>query len=106
MEPAAGSGDGRGPDVPAPGTEYSQVCARISWVGESWLGPAGRREMLASWPSSCGAVGRNCGSLAMAAVTRDRSRSGTGARSGVSYRTRYKMAFVSPVPNGDRPAAA
>ena len=75
-------------------------------MGEFWTSGDGVIEMPVSWSRSCRAVGRRSGSLARAAATSDRSGSGTPAISGSPYMTRYRTAWVSPVPNGGWPVAA
>jgi len=51
-------------------------------------------------------VGRCSGSLVRAAATSGRSGPGTPAMSGSPCMTRYRTAWVSPVPNGGWPVAA
>ena len=75
------------------------------WVGLSY--PAdGRAAVCVSWLSNCCAVGRACGSLAMAASTSGCSPGGTAEMSGAACMIRYKMASGGPVPNGECPLAA
>ena len=90
------------------GLEWSPVCQvrdRITWVGVSLMRSV-RREALVSRSSSCCAVGRLPGSLARVASTSGRSASGTAAMSGSPYMIRYRIEWVFPAPNGDRPVAA
>ena len=51
-------------------------------------------------------MGRWSGSLVRAAATSDRNGSGTPLMSGSPCMTRYRTAWVSPVPNGGWPVAA
>ena len=81
-----------------------QVWASTAWVLNSSSRPV--RELLVSRASSSSARGRRCGSLARAASTMGRSRSGTAEVSGSMCRIRYKMASEDPVPNGISPLAA
>ena len=59
-----------------------------------------------SLASSSRADGRLCGSLARAAATCGRIRSGTALISGSVFRIRNMIASGAPAPNGERPLAA
>ena len=95
-------GTGAGPIGPV--ADGCQVRASTVSVGLSYPGPV--RWEFVSPASSCGAVGRACGSLARAASTSGPRPGGTALMSGAACMIRYMMASEAPVPNGAFPLAA